>query len=50
MLMDMLTRSPVIPQICSGGDGTGTEAMSACTCNLRTRHETAEVARSLCLS
>lgn len=48
MLKDMLTRWPVIRQILSGGDGTGAEAMSARTRNLRTRHEGAEVARSVC--
>lgn len=48
MLKDMLTRWPVIRQILSGGDGTGAEAMSARTRNLRTRHQGAEVARSVC--
>lgn len=48
MLKDMLTRWPVIRQILSGGDGTGAEAMSPRTRNLRTRHEGAEVARSVC--
>ncbi len=48
MLKDMLTRWPFIRQILSGGDGTGVEAMSARTRNLRPRHDGAEVARSVC--
>jgi formate dehydrogenase major subunit len=48
MLKDTLTRWPFIRQILSGGDGTGVEAMSARTRNLRPRHEGAEVARSVC--
>src|SRR5438105_6599310 len=48
MLKDTLTRWPFIRQILSGGDGTGVEAMSARTRNLRPRHESAEVARSVC--
>jgi len=39
---------PVLRQILSGGDGTGVEAMSARTRNLRPRHEGAAVARSVC--
>lgn len=39
---------PVFQQILSGGDGTGVEAMSARTRNLRPRHEGAEVTRSVC--
>jgi formate dehydrogenase major subunit len=48
MLKDTLTRWPFIRQILSGGDGTGIEAMSARTRNLRPRNEGAEVARSVC--
>jgi formate dehydrogenase major subunit len=48
MLKDTLTRWPFIRQILSGGDGTGVEAMSAGTRNLRPRHDGAEVARSVC--
>jgi formate dehydrogenase major subunit len=48
MLKDTLTRWPFIRQILSGGDGTGVEAMSARTRNLRPRHEGAEVSRSVC--
>jgi formate dehydrogenase major subunit len=39
---------PVLRQILSGSDGTGVEAMSARTLNLRPRHEGAEVSRSVC--
>jgi formate dehydrogenase major subunit len=44
------TRSqwPVLTQIATGGDGTGTEAMSPRTLRLRPRHEMADVARSVC--
>jgi formate dehydrogenase major subunit len=48
MLKDTLTRWPFIRQILSGSDGTGVEAMSARTRNLRPRHQGAEVARSVC--
>jgi formate dehydrogenase major subunit len=48
MLKDTLTRWPFIRQILSGSDGTGVEAMSTRTRNLRPRHEGAEVARSVC--
>lgn len=48
MIRELLSRWPVIRQIRSGGDGTGVEAMSARTRNLRPRHESAEVARSVC--
>jgi formate dehydrogenase major subunit len=39
---------PLLTQITTGGDGTGTEAMSARTLQLRPRHEMADVARSVC--
>ena len=44
------TRSqwPLLTQIATGGDGTGAEAMSALTLQLRPRHEMADVARSVC--
>jgi formate dehydrogenase major subunit len=44
------TRSPwpLLTQIATGGDGTGAEAMSARTLQLRPRHEMADVARSVC--
>jgi formate dehydrogenase major subunit len=48
MLPDTLMRWPLIRQIVSGGDGTGPEAFSARTQNLRPRHEGAKVTRSVC--
>ena len=39
---------PLLTQIATGGDGTGAEAMSALTLQLRPRHEMADVARSVC--
>lgn len=48
MVKRILTRWPFIRQVLSGGDGTGAEAMSERTRNLRPRHEGAEVARSVC--
>jgi len=48
MLKDTLTRWPFIRQVLSGSDGTGVEAMSTRTRNLRPRHEGAEVVRSVC--
>ena len=48
MIKELLSRWPVIRQIRSGGDGTGIEAMSARTRDLRPRHESADVARSVC--
>jgi formate dehydrogenase major subunit len=48
MLKDTLTRWPLIRQILSGRDGTGVEAMSARTRNLRPRNEGADIARSVC--
>ena len=35
-------------QIFNGGDGTGAEAMSDATRNLRPKHDGAQVARSVC--
>jgi formate dehydrogenase major subunit len=48
MLKDALLKWPFIRQIVSGGDGTGLEAMTARTLNLRPRNEGAEVSRSVC--
>ena len=48
MLKNALNRWPFIRQILAGADGTGVEAMSDRTRNLRPRHEGAEVARSVC--
>ena len=39
---------PLVQQISSGGDGTGTEAMTDRTKALRPRHEGAAAARSVC--
>ena len=39
---------PLVQQISSGGDGTGTEAMTDRTRALRPRHEGAAAARSVC--
>jgi formate dehydrogenase major subunit len=43
-----LMKWPLLRQIFEGGDGTGREAMSDSTRNLRPRHHDAEVARSVC--
>ncbi len=48
MLNDLLSRWPLIQQIRTRSDGTGPEAMSERTRNLRPKHEGAEVARSIC--
>jgi formate dehydrogenase major subunit len=48
MVKDTLLKWPFIRQIVSGGDGTGPEAMTARTLNLRPRNEGAEVSRSVC--
>src|SRR6266702_23506 len=48
MLKQALTRWPVVRQILTRADGTGTEAMSAHTRNLRTKHNDAKVTRSIC--
>jgi formate dehydrogenase major subunit len=48
MIKELFSSWPVIRQIRWGGDGTGVEAMSARTRNLRPRLETADVARSVC--
>ena len=48
MLQDLLSRWPLIQQLRSGTDGTGSEAMSRRTRNLRPKIENAQVARSIC--
>lgn len=48
MFDDSLSRWPLIQQIKTGADGTGRESMSERTRNLRTKHDGAEVARSIC--
>jgi formate dehydrogenase major subunit len=48
MLRELLTRWPVVKQIQTGGDGTGTEAMSERTHALGPRIDGAQVARSVC--
>jgi formate dehydrogenase major subunit len=39
---------PLVRQLLTGADGTGAEAMTEKTLALRPRHETADVARSVC--
>ena len=48
MLLDLLNRWPVIRQLKTGADGTGEEAMSDRTRNLRPKNHDAKVARSIC--
>ena len=48
MLNDLLSRWPLIQQIKTGADGTGPESMSERTRNLQTKHQGADVARSIC--
>jgi formate dehydrogenase major subunit len=48
VLKDLLSQWPLIQQIKTGADGTGPEAMSSKTKNLRTKHHGAEVAKSIC--
>ena len=48
MLDDLLSRWPLIQQIKTGADGTGPESMSERTRSLRTKHDGADVARSVC--
>lgn len=48
MLKDLLSRWPLIEQIRTGADGTGPEAMSRRTHNLRPKTDGAQVARSIC--
>jgi len=48
VLKDLLLRWPLIQQILTGADGTGAEAMSERTRNLRPKNQDAEVTRSIC--
>ncbi|PYQ38344.1 MAG: dehydrogenase [Acidobacteria bacterium] len=48
MLRSLLSRWPLIEQIRTGADGTGPEAMSPRTRELRPKNHDAEVARSIC--
>jgi len=48
MLAELLLKWPLIRQLKTGTDGTGAEAMSDATRDLRPKHEGAEVARSIC--
>lgn len=45
---DLLSDWPLLRQIRTGTDGTGSEAMSRRTRSLRPKHEGAEVTRSIC--
>ena len=48
MIKEFALRWPLLRQIFEGGDGTGPEAMSRRTRNLRPKNEGAQVARSVC--
>src|SRR5579862_1871480 len=48
MLKDLLSNWPLLKQIKTGADGTGPEAMSEHTRNLKPKSHGAEVARSIC--
>jgi formate dehydrogenase major subunit len=48
VLQDLLSQWPLLKQIETGADGTGREAMSEKTKNLRTKHDGAQVATSIC--
>ena len=48
MLKDLLSRWPLIQQLRTGADGTGREAMSEQTRNLRPKHDGAQVTPSIC--
>lgn len=48
MLLNLLSQWPLLRQIRAGADGTGPEAMSERTRNLRPKTEGAEVTRSIC--
>ena len=48
MLRELLSRWPVVRQLRNKSDGTGADAMSERTRNLRPKNEGAEVARSVC--
>jgi len=48
MLAELLLKWPLIRQLKTGADGTGEEAMSDATRELRPKNDGAEVARSVC--
>jgi len=48
MLAELLLKWPLIKQLKTGADGTGAEAMSEATRELRPKNSDAEVARSIC--
>ena len=48
MLRSLLSRWPLIEQIRTGADGTGSEAMSQRTRELLPKNHDAKVARSIC--
>jgi formate dehydrogenase major subunit len=48
MIKEVLSRWPLIQQLRNGTDGTGVDAMSERTRNLRPKTDAAEVARSIC--
>lgn len=48
MLKDLLSNWPLVRQIKTGADGTGSEAMSERTLNLKPKFDGAQVARSVC--
>ena len=48
MIFEALRRWPLVRQILEGGDGTGPEAMTERTRNLRPRTDGADIARSVC--
>src|SRR5438093_1351850 len=48
MLAELLLKWPLIRQLPSGGDGTGSESMSDQTRELQPKNHGAEVARSIC--
>ena len=48
MIKELVSRWPVVRQILHGGDGTGPEAMSRHTEQLRPKNDGAQVARSVC--
>ena len=48
VLAELLLKWPLVRQILHGTDGTGADAMSEATRNLRPKNEAASVARSVC--
>jgi len=48
VLGNLLSRWPLIQQLKTGADGTGSESMSERTRDLRPKHHDAEVTRSIC--